>query len=129
MVSFLELKVYHLKDPHDEQYERRECEWLVEPELEGRYQKWNDNRGHVLDGQVPRQQPLQMGAIAEEEEWIDDESSAEDIDSIPQALSHFSYFITRGSSILVDLQGIWNATDGFTLTVSRSSDLLPKRTK
>jgi len=35
---------------------------------------------------------------------------------VPQAFSHFTFASTHGRSLVCDLQGVWNATDGFMLT-------------
>ena len=35
---------------------------------------------------------------------------------VPAALSHFSYSVSQGRKLLCDIQGTWNALDGYTLT-------------
>lgn len=66
--------------------------------------------------------------IAEEDEdagWDSDDtadatpamhSSPLDIHDVPQCFSHFSHVATAGKKLVCDLQGTWNATDGFMLT-------------
>jgi hypothetical protein len=38
------------------------------------------------------------------------------VDEVPQAFSHFSYDNSGGKTLVCDLQGVWNAFDGFVLT-------------
>jgi hypothetical protein len=58
-----------------------------------------------------------MGFLEEEgSDEDDDEIGAIQIDDIPQAFSHFSYEYSRGRQLVCDLQGVWNADDGFMLT-------------
>ena len=109
------------------------CEILVEPELEGTYRKWNNNRGDVLHHNVAaaaasatsqRVTPYGMQGIAEDEDDDDDYATgstsrnkgASDVDEAMQAFSHFSHSVTHGKKLVCDLQGVWNPTDGFTLT-------------
>lgn len=53
-----------------------------------------------------------LEALDEEAE----EMASIEVDDIPQAFSHFSYEHTRGKYLVCDLQGVWNADDGFVLT-------------
>ena len=110
-IKFLQPKVYYLQDPS---YPRGVCEWLVEPQLEGEYRKWNDNRGRV----IARDPPIShMGGIAEDEEWQEGGGEEEeDTQSVPQAFSHFSHFQSRENLLICDLQGTHNEIDGFTFT-------------
>ena len=39
-----------------------------------------------------------------------------EVGDIPQCFSHFSWSVTDGKKLVCDLQGVWNATDGYTLT-------------
>lgn len=77
-------------------------------------------------------------AIPEDEEEGDDDSGSEEaggsgwrdpsssstaasaatlaVDEIPQCFSHFTWSITDGALLVCDLQGVWNAFDGFLLT-------------
>ena len=55
-----------------------------------------------------------FGIIEEDED--EDEDGVIVIDDVPQAFSHFSYEYSRGKKLVCDLQGVWNADDGFVLT-------------
>jgi hypothetical protein len=109
-VSFLKTYLYHNFDVN---YKDNSMWLLVEPELDGKFTKWNNNAGAVAP-------PLQMrpahelGGIFEEDE--DEEGDAIDINDVPQAFSHFSYERSLGKQLVCDLQGVWNADDGFVLT-------------
>lgn len=62
-----------------------------------------------------------MGAIQEDDEDAEDHDS-EDADTlihdadVPQCFSHFTWSVTDGDLLICDLQGVFNSTDGFTLT-------------
>ena len=96
--------------------------FVAEPELEGRFSKWNNNAGGVASvcGALGRLS-LTQGII---EEGDEDEESDEDYEpaetfnhlDVPAALSHFSYSVSQGRKLLCDIQGVHNAADGFTLT-------------
>ena len=96
--------------------------FVAEPELEGRFSKWNNNAGGVASvcGALGRLS-LTQGII---EEGDEDEESDEDYEpaetlnhlDVPAALSHFSYSVSQGRKLLCDIQGTWNASDGYTLT-------------
>ncbi|EDQ91500.1 uncharacterized protein MONBRDRAFT_23474 [Monosiga brevicollis MX1] len=75
--------------------------FLVEPLLEGRFCKWNNNAGGV------RKNIGVTVRIGTSELCIDD---------VTQAFSHFSYERSNHSALICDMQGIWNAVDGFSLT-------------
>ena len=65
---------------------------------------------------APRgQQGLGVFGIIEEDE-DEDEDGVIVIDDVPQAFSHFTYEYSRGKKLVCDLQGVWNADDGFVLT-------------
>ena len=64
-----------------------------------------------------------LGAICEDED--EDEDGDEGVDAgadtqrlveLPQCFSHFSFVHSRGKQLVCDLQGVWNANDGFVLT-------------
>ena len=108
---------------------------LAEPELNGKFLKWNNNNGVVknyantnLYRKPEHRYPDGLDAIAEEdeEEEEDDEEVRPDsrlgaaqeaeLDMIPQCFSHFTWSVTDGRKLVCDLQGVWNAVDGFVLT-------------
>ena len=96
--------------------------FVAEPELEGRFTKWNNNAGGVASvcGALA-QLSVSQGIIEEgdeDEESDDDYAPAETLNhlDVPAALSHFSYSVSQGRKLLCDIQGVWNAADGFTLT-------------
>jgi len=112
-VSFLPTNLYHCFDPN---YNDCQAWVLVEPELDGKFTKWNNNAGAVRA--VPPSSSGKgnaLGGIVEEDE-DEDEDGAIDINDVPQAFSHFSYEYSRGKQLVCDLQGVWNADDGFVLT-------------
>lgn len=128
---------------------------LVEPLIEGKYQKWNNNDGAVVDQEPPSRESIEaldtmslnsdsiqfllgrndkkpdaeLGAIVEEDESEEEESSLDEpaIDDVltsqaglekplrtysyippedfAQAFSHFSYWRSGGRLMVVDLQG------------------------
>jgi hypothetical protein len=43
-------------------------------------------------------------------------SGGDAVDEVPQCFSHFTWSVTSGKKLVCDIQGVWNATDGFTLT-------------
>lgn len=125
----------------DERYPNGEAWVLVEDELEGRFRKWNSNNGAVYTPRVTvvaaaASRPgggaavASLGAICEdgdeEEGWgSEDEgdgfggeslANTVGVDEVPQAFSHFSYDHSGGKTLVCDLQGVWNAVDGFVLT-------------
>ncbi|KXZ55304.1 hypothetical protein GPECTOR_3g439 [Gonium pectorale] len=119
-VRFLPCFVYALLDRNHRQFEV-----LVEEELEGQFTKWNDNAGGVQragGGGVGSQ----LGGIVEgdEEEDSDDDYYGEvssapreaTVEEVPQCFSHFTFIHSGGRKLVCDLQGVWNSTDGFTLT-------------
>lgn len=88
----------------------------------------NNNAGGVYKGtgvagpQGAQRAAPALGILAEEDEEGEDEDEGEsgsasfDLDDIPQAFSHFTWSSTDGKLLVCDLQGVWNATDGFMLT-------------
>lgn len=112
-VSFLPTNLYHC---YDVTYKNYEAWVLVEPELDGKFTKWNNNAGAVRTGSAPPSRGGNaLGGIVEEDE-DEDEDGAIDNDDVPQAFSHYSYEYSRGKQLVCDLQGVWNADDGFVLT-------------
>ena len=107
---------------------------LVEPELDGKFTKWNNNAGAVLrtgcdtgEGAVGSASlrstvSKALGAITEDDEEEQEEKQEEvgsqeiDVGEVPQAFSHFSYVASNGKQLVCDLQGTWNGADGFMLT-------------
>ncbi|KAG2493615.1 hypothetical protein HYH03_008132 [Edaphochlamys debaryana] len=117
---------------------------LAEVELEGQLVKWNNNNGAVRGAETSATMGSKMGAIVEddEDEEYDSEDEGDQYDSeddgygnvplrsggggsrsaaafkdeVPQAFSHFTWEVTAGQKLVCDLQGVWNASDGFQLT-------------
>ena len=110
----------------------KDCNWtLTEPELEGKYTKWNNNAGMVCH--KPTTQAHSLGAIVEgseedDEEEPDDRVSITENDVI-QAFSHFTLRVSKKKELVCDLQGVYNATDGFTLTDPTINSAKGKGTK
>ena len=126
-VSFIETSMYCVTDWN---YTNGECWVLVEPELDGRFTKWNNNAGGVIGTVNAAVNDLGSGgftsnlgiggALIEEEEEDDDNDDAPcrpiQVDDVPQAFSHFTYEHSRGKQLVCDIQGVWNEDDGFVLT-------------
>ena len=64
-----------------------------------------------------------LGVICEDED--EDEDGDEGVDAgadtqrlaeLPQCFSYFSFVRSCGKQLVCDLQGVWNADDGFVLT-------------
>ncbi len=93
--------------------------WIsAEPELEGAFTKWNNNAGAVR-GARGGGADTHLGAIHESDESdeSDDEyHSGVRNEDVPQCFSHYTWSVSDGQLLVCDLQGVWNATDGFTLT-------------
>lgn len=101
--------------------EGRPRKWILsEPELEGVYTKWNNNGGKINLSEVRSTSARpRLGAIYEEDEDEEEEEEEEDLvteNDVIQAFSHFTLALTAGQRLVVDLQGVYNPTDGFTLT-------------
>mmetsp|Transcript_10216 Transcript_10216/g.16539 ORF Transcript_10216/g.16539 Transcript_10216/m.16539 type:complete len:690 (+) Transcript_10216:55-2124(+) len=96
IIRFLDCEVYHIDEPEYNNWV------LLEPTLEGKFLKWNNNGGSVSKSILKY-----VDNISEEEE---------DIDELPQAFSHFSYCDSGGKKLVCDLQGTYNRYDGFLLT-------------
>jgi hypothetical protein len=123
-VSFIPTTIYGC---YDGNYVNDQAWILVEPELDGKFTKWNNNAGAVRVNAFVKTEPAitpgyRVGSMAVLEESDEDESEDDDeaapihIDDIPQAFSHFSYEFSSGRQLVCDLQGVWNSDDGFVLT-------------
>eukprot|EP00899_Mesostigma_viride_P028369 jgi/Mesvir1/8717/Mv02647-RA.1 len=179
-LDFLQCHIYQCEDAR---YPDGVAWVLAEPELEGRFYKWNNNGGGVSGRAYPPTPgrggahsgtqsvysgggnayanagtgavanlvsglgALTLGAIVEDDEdsfpqghppgyrvqgsvnqlslnsshredggGADDGSSGVELHEIPQCFSHFTYVVTGRKKLVCDLQGVWNATDGFVLT-------------
>ena len=114
-VRFVQCVIYKLK------HQGRYVHVLAEPELEGRYVKYNNNAGGVRGPAADPASPTKaaLGAIVEEDEDEEDEEVAAgvcDPCEVPQAFSHFTFVHSQHEKLVCDLQGVWNAADGYTLT-------------
>jgi len=109
----------HICGCYDDSYRHGQAWILVEPELDGKFTRWNNNAGEIK-GKTSRGKTSGLGDMGfleeEESDEDDDEMGAIQIDDIPQAFSHFSYEYSKGRRLVCDLQGVWNADDGFLLT-------------
>lgn len=130
-VSFLPVFVYQC---FDITYAGNTAWVLVEPELDGKFTKWNNNAGAVLRSIAPTRgrdvvdsssyseltvamSSLGLGDINEnEEEEEEDDGGEMDVQEVPQAFSHYSFEASDGKQLVCDLQGTWNSADGFILT-------------
>jgi len=116
-IHFVSCSVYHV---YDAVYN---CEYwvLAEAELEGKFTKYNNNAGN-LQSRREAKELNSMGVIREEgedeeeEEEEEEEKEAWELSDVPQAFSHFTWSVSEGDVLICDLQGVWNAADGFTLT-------------
>ena len=101
-----------------------EKEWVwTEPFLDGVYTKYNNNNGNLnkkWSHNIAPAGPQSIGVILEEDEGDEAEAPVDltsvQIADIPQCFSHFSWSYSNGDYLVCDLQGVWNACDGFTLT-------------
>ena len=132
-VSFIPTFIYCCKDEHGNgngHYKNDECWVLCEPELDGKFIKWNNNAGAVKASGADRKSAethqnkcfqsvgLGMALIEESDEEDEDEEAIGpiEVDDVPQAFSHFTYEHSKGKNLVCDLQGVWNQDDGFVLT-------------
>eukprot|EP00730_Choanoeca_flexa_P007342 TRINITY_DN12316_c0_g2_i1.p1 TRINITY_DN12316_c0_g2~~TRINITY_DN12316_c0_g2_i1.p1 ORF type:complete len:801 (+),score=186.42 TRINITY_DN12316_c0_g2_i1:149-2551(+) len=103
-VNFIPCIVYEIFDEHDKyQYPDRKAWIFAEPFLDGKFRKWNNNAGKVYENS----NKLPSISLHNGETMS--------LDDVPQAFSHFTYAAT-GFELVCDLQGVWNAVDGFELT-------------
>ena len=119
-VSFIDCCIYEVLDD-TLGYPGGRAWILAEPELEGRFTKYNNNAGSVLGQSPAKKAAASMGAILEEDE--DEEEDDGDgggagvtVLDVPQCFSHFTWSVTDGDLLVCDLQGVWNADDGYLLT-------------
>ncbi|KAG2448498.1 hypothetical protein HYH02_006389 [Chlamydomonas schloesseri] len=125
-VHFLPCYVYRVLDGYYAYSAGGQLEILVEQELEGKFTKWNNNAGGVAAGRqgAARSRNALLGAIIEDGDDEEEENSGAAAgaaggartEDVPQAFSHFTWDCTEGRKLVCDLQGVWNSTDGFTLT-------------
>jgi hypothetical protein len=117
-VAFVECVVYHVRDAR---YPGGSVRVLAEPELEGRFTKWNNNAGAVRPAapggasaataaRVRDRALAALGALAEEEGDEGDEGDqgggGEEASTgdVPQCFSHFTYEASDGEKLVCDLQ-------------------------
>ncbi|CAJ1947683.1 unnamed protein product [Cylindrotheca closterium] len=110
-INFLDTNIYGC---YDRSYRRGQAWILVEPELDGKFTKWNDNAGNIKTH--TSNQGTEFLDDFEESDEEDEETAPIQVENIPQAFSHFSYEHSKGKQLICDLQGVWNADDGFVLT-------------
>jgi len=108
-INFVPCVIYTVKDQHYNP--KNGTSWiLAEPELEGKWMKWNNNNGKVLESEKMTALEKQFARCMTDQ---DEEFHTADI---PQCFSHFTWSVTDGQQLVCDLQGVWNNTDGFVLT-------------
>jgi len=116
VVEFIPCSLYSIVAPSQER------EWiLAEPELEGKFTKWNNNGGAVSSGKKGSALG-QLGGISEESTPI----SASDV---PQCFSHWTHTTSNGKKLICDLQGVWNEWDGYRFTDPAIHSTLGKKHK
>ena len=102
---------------------------LAEPLLEGPYTKFNNNYGKVRKPvsrtpATPKHDSsldlIPEGDDDDYDEECDDDEEEEGIhvyaEDVPQCFSHFTWSISDGAKLVCDIQGTWNAEDGYLLT-------------
>lgn len=99
----------------DSWYYRGQAYVLAEERLEGKLRKWNNNAGKVL---LSPAKLLTLGAIGKDDEDNGDDDEEDLVSQVPQCFSHFTYMQSNRKQLVCDLQGVWNVSDGFTLTDS-----------
>ena len=125
-VSFLTCHIYNCKD-YTWDYTDGQVWLLVEPELDGKFTKWNNNAGgvsaspsKVAKPKVPNPFSTRyggaLGGIIEEDEDEDVFATGISIEDVPQAFSHFTFEASNHKKLVCDIQGVWNKDDGFVLT-------------
>tara|TARA_B110001469_G_scaffold113410_1_gene116784 strand:- start:78 stop:1175 length:1098 start_codon:yes stop_codon:yes gene_type:complete len=91
---------------------------LAEQELEGVYLKYNNNAGTVrtTKPRVSTDASEPLGMILEEQDELDEDAALPEPIEAPQCFSHFSFVASGHQKLICDLQGTWNATDGYLFT-------------
>ena len=90
---------------------------FAERKIEGDFRKWNTNFGATVKTEVePAELSSTSAAAAAKGAKEGHRVTRLNSDLVPQAFSHFSYEYSRGKKLVCDLQGVWNADDGFVLT-------------
>jgi hypothetical protein len=114
-VGLVECVVYHVRDAR---YPGGSVRVLAEPELEGRFTKWNNNAGAVRPAApggaaaaaaAARARNRGLAALAEEDGEEEEEEGvgageAASTGDVPQCFSHFTYEVTDGEKLVCDLQ-------------------------
>mmetsp|Transcript_4249 Transcript_4249/g.8134 ORF Transcript_4249/g.8134 Transcript_4249/m.8134 type:complete len:859 (-) Transcript_4249:146-2722(-) len=111
-VSFVDCYVYYLTDD-----KRGQFSVIVEPKLEGNFEKWNNNNGwrRQSAGDTGGQNII---TIKEEDDESNELGQDHDLTSreflrltkneVAQAFSHFSYHFSRKQALICDLQGVYD---------------------
>ena len=98
---------------------------LVEPKLDGKFTKWNNNAGHVrkVNKKETKNEDVSDYSGEDEEDEEDDAFgdgagalSSFETEDIPQAFSHYTFVKSNKTKLICDIQGVWNKVDGFILT-------------
>eukprot|EP00045_Choanoeca_perplexa_P018428 m.291441 g.291441 ORF g.291441 m.291441 type:complete len:683 (+) comp17816_c0_seq6:1669-3717(+) len=107
-INFAPCVIYEV---YDDKYDyHNNIAWIfAEPHLEGRFHKWNNNAGKIYPRQGKADEMTAVRLDLKNDERIT-------LDDVPQAFSHFTHSVTGGRELVCDLQGVWNAEDGFELT-------------
>eukprot|EP00929_Paragymnodinium_shiwhaense_P113423 TRINITY_DN81718_c0_g1_i1.p1 TRINITY_DN81718_c0_g1~~TRINITY_DN81718_c0_g1_i1.p1 ORF type:complete len:627 (+),score=89.74 TRINITY_DN81718_c0_g1_i1:53-1933(+) len=97
MVTFVHTEVYRLRDPSAQGKFRY---LAVEPELTGKYTKFNGNEGSVISGELASELeeslPLDLVGLSD----------------VPQAFSHWTWEFTDKQEVVVDIQGVFDRASG-----------------
>ena len=103
---------------YDAVFSGRRLSLLAEQELEGVYLKYNNNAGTVrtTKPRVSTDSSEPLGMILEEQDELDEDAALPEPIEAPQCFSHFSFVASGHQKLICDLQGTWNATDGYLFT-------------
>ena len=131
-ITFSKCPIYRIKD---KKFDDGMGILLSEPELDGKFTKWNNNGGGCnlstslftcIETGLQDLNIIEEGSEEEDDDDDDDHhhinlqrarlDTPEYLAHVPQCFSHFSYCYSKGRHLICDLQGIWNKQDGFTLT-------------